>query len=119
MTLQDLNRQYYELYGELYQARALLPEKQYKLTAEALLQAYSDDLELCMLRSEIATGRERFELRFRSKNWLPRRRFVFFNNAMAKRLLKTFEADLQQEFKRMDAASVPMSAETLPANKKK
>lgn len=52
MTLQELNREYFELYGELYNARTLLPPKQYKATVEALQKAYADDLERVLLVKE-------------------------------------------------------------------
>lgn len=117
MTLQELNREYFELYGELYQARGLLSEKQYKLTSDVLLQSYKDDIERCVLKRELETGRERFELRYRVRNWLPRKVLFFWWNATAKRLLKRYVAELKQELRRLDEESERKPAETLPVPK--
>lgn len=94
MTLQELNREYFELYGELYNARTLLPHKQYKSTVEALQKAYADDLERVLLTKELSIGRERFELRFQVHNWLPRRRFVLWWNKVAKALTRRYTQNL-------------------------
>ena len=102
MTLQELNREYFELYGELYNARTLLPNKQYKATVEALQKAYADDLERVLLMKELSVGRERFELRFQVHNWLPRRRFVLWWNKVAKALTRRYTAELIAELQRLE-----------------
>ena len=102
MTLQELNREYFELYGELYNARTLLPHKQYKATVEALQKAYADDLERVLLTKELSIGRERFELRFQVHNWLPRRRFVLWWNKVAKALTRRYTAELTAELQRLE-----------------
>lgn len=102
MKLRELNNEYFELYGDLYQARALLSDKQYKLTSEALLTAYKEDLEVCVQEKALAVGKERFELRFKVRNWLPCRRFVVFWNRMARKLLKKYLAEFQAELERLD-----------------
>lgn len=102
MTLQELNREYFGLYGELYNARTLLPHKQYKATVEALQKAYADDLERVLLTKELSIGRERFELRFQVHNWLPRRRFVLWWNKVAKALTRRYTAELTAELQRLE-----------------
>lgn len=102
MKLRELNNEYFELYGDLYQARALLSEKQYKMTSEALLAAYKEDLEVCVQEKALAVGKERFELRYKVRNWLPRRRFVVFWNRMARKLLKKYLAEFQAELERLE-----------------
>ena len=102
MTLQELNREYFELYGELYNARTLLPHKQYKATVEALQKAYADDLERVLLTKELSIGRERFELRFQVHNWLPRRRIVLWWNKVAKALTRRYTAELTAELQRLE-----------------
>ena len=122
MTLQELNNTYFELYGDLYEARSLLSDKQYKITSEALLESYKDDLEVCLQQKALAVGRERFELRFKVRNWLPRRVFLFWNNKVAKQLLKTYVADFEAELKRLEENAIPPitpasssdTAQTLP-----
>ena len=102
MTLQELNREYYEIYGDLYNARSLLPPKQYKAITEALQRAYADDLERVLLVKELSVGRERFELRFQACNWLPRRRFVLWWNKVAKALTRRYTAELTAELQRLE-----------------
>lgn len=102
MTLQELNREYYEIYGDLYNARSLLPPKQYKAITEALQRAYADDLERVLLTKELSVGRKRFELRFKAHNWLPRRKCLFWWNPVAKLLGKRFIAQLTAELERLE-----------------
>lgn len=110
MTLKELNNKYFELYGDLYQARALLTDKQYKLTAEALLMSYKDDLDVCFAEKALAVGRERFELKYKVRNWLPHRVFVFWHNKIGKKLLKKYLADFEAELLRLDEATTVVSA---------
>lgn len=110
MNLRDLNNQYFELYGDLYQARALLSDKQYKLTSDALLSAYKDDLEVCIEEKALAVGRERYELKFKVRNWLPRKKFLFFNNRIARTLLKRYLADFTAELARLQKETGALSA---------
>ncbi len=123
MKLRELNNEYFELYGDLYQARALLSDKQYKLTSEALLTSYKEDLEVCVQEKALAVGKERYELRYKVRNWLPRKRFLFFNNRIAKTLLKKYLADFEAELRRLEnetnAASEAQQAESsnLPAQR--
>lgn len=107
MTLKELNNKYFELYGELYQSRSLLTDKQYKLTADALLDAYKYDLEVCTAEKMLKVGRELYELKFKVRNWLPHRVFLFFNNKIAKKLLKKYLVDFKKELERIDAGIVP------------
>ena len=120
MTLQELNREYFELYGELYNARTLLPPKQYKATVEALQKAYADDLERVLLTKELSVGRERFELRFQVHNWLPRRRFVLWWNKVAKALTRRYTAELTAELQRLETeaqkAEIAIDTEAVEKN---
>lgn len=120
MTLQELNREYFELYGELYNARTLLPNKQYKATVEALQKAYADDLERVLLVKELSVGRERFELRFQVHNWLPRRRFVLWWNKVAKALTRRYTAELIAELQRLETeaqkAEIAIDTEAVEKN---
>lgn len=110
MNLRDLNNEYFELYGDLYQARALLTDKQYKMTADALLSSYKEDLEVSIMEKSLAVGRERFELRYKVRNWLPHRFLFFFWNKLAKRLLKQYLVDFEAELKRLEEATAPQPA---------
>ena len=107
MTLKELNDKYFALYGDLYQARGLLTERQYKLSAEALLMSYKEELDVLFAERALAVGRERFELKFKVRNWLPRRVFLFWNNKIAKKLLKTYMADFKAELKRLEEKAMP------------
>lgn len=120
MTLQELNREYYEIYGDLYNARSLLPPKQYKAITEALQKAYADDLERVLLVKELSVGRERFELRFQAYNWLPRRRFVLWWNKVAKALTRRYTAELTAELQRLETeaqkAEIAIDTEAVEKN---
>ena len=110
MTLKELNNKYFELYGDLYQARGLLTERQYKLSADALLTSYKEELDVLFAKRALLVGRERFELKFKVRNWLPRRVFLFWHNKIAKKLLKIYMVDFKAELNRLEEEAKPPSA---------
>lgn len=97
----DLNNHYFELFSDLDSCREVLPEKQYKEMADALMASYKRELEVIVGQKELETARDVFELRYRLKNYVPRRNFLFWNKvakAIRKECLREFEkylADLR------------------------
>ena len=77
----DLNDHYFSLFSDLDACRAVLPEKQYRVMSDALMEAYKRDLEVVVGQKQLDTARDVFELRFRLKNYVPRRSFLFWNKA--------------------------------------
>ncbi len=91
MTIEALNDKYFALYGELFYNRALLTEKQYDVITKALLQQYLEELDVCVTERLLEVGRDTFELKFKSRMYVPRRGFFGYNK-IAKRLLKQYKA---------------------------
>lgn len=93
MTIQELNSKYYALFNTLHNAAAYLPEKQYKAMSDVLMREYEQDVEDYLDEQAIAFGMQRFEQKFRVGVYLPRRRFLFWWNPVAKKLLKKYKAE--------------------------
>lgn len=102
MQINELNDKYYVLYGELYEAKAVLPVKQYETMCKALYEQYCRELEVVVGKINLETGRDVFELRFKLRNYIPRRRWFFRWNKIAKVLLKKFKAEFLKELNALD-----------------
>ena len=101
MRLEDLNVEYFRLFGELYYNRALLTEKQYAVMAKALQQQYLEDLDVSLTERILEVGVANFELKFKSRVYVPRRGFFGYNR-IAKRLLKQYKAKFLTELKKLE-----------------
>lgn len=111
MTLKELNEKYFELYSNLYAAQPYLPAKQFETMYKALFYDYCKELEVVVGEKELATGQSVFELRFRLSNYLPRR-FLFFRNKIAKRMIKQLKAEFMAELADMDKTTKDIKEET-------
>lgn len=92
MKLDDLNRKYFALYDELYHAQRFLTEKQFDVMSKTLQQQYSEELEVTLMEKAIDIGKNTFELRFKSRMYVPRRVWFCYNK-IAKKLLKQYQAE--------------------------
>ena len=110
MTLKELNEKYFELYSNLYAAQPYLPAKQFETMYKALFYDYCKELEVVVGEKELATGQSVFELRFRLSNYLPRR-FLFFRNKIAKRMIKQLKAEFMAELADMDKTTKDIKEE--------
>ena len=111
MTLKELNEKYFELYSNLYAAQPYLPAKQFETMYKALFYDYCKELEVVVGEKELATGQSVFELRFRLSNYLPRR-FLFFRNKIAKRMIKQLKAEFMAELADMEQTTKDIKEET-------
>ena len=110
MTLKELNEKYFELYSNLYAAQPYLPAKQFETMYKALFYDYCKELEVVVGEKELATGQSVFELRFRLSNYLPRR-FLFFRNKIAKRMIKQLKAEFMAELATMEQTTKDIKEE--------
>ena len=110
MTLKELNEKYFELYSNLYAAQPYLPAKQFETMYKALFYDYCKELEVVVGEKELATGQSVFELRFRLSNYLPRR-FLFFRNKIAKRMIKQLKAEFMAELAAMEQTTKDIKEE--------
>lgn len=101
MTIEDLHDKYFALYGDLFYNRGLLTEKQLDVMSKTLLQQYLEDLEVCLMERILEVGVKNFELKFKSRVYVPRRGFFGYNR-IAKRLLKQYKADFLTEIKKLE-----------------
>lgn len=118
MRIDELNNKYFELYSDLYAAQPVLPAKQFEAMSKALSAEYGKELEVVVGQKALEAGRSVFELRFKLKNYLPRRRLFFWWNKTAKALLNRYKAEFAAELERLlvtEAAERETTEETLPA----
>lgn len=101
MRIDELNNKYFELYSDLYAAHPVLPEKQFEAMSKALSAEYAKELEVTVGQKALGVGKSVFELRFKLKNYLPRRRLFFWWNKTAKMLLKQYKMEFAEELKRL------------------
>lgn len=94
MTLREINNKYYELYGDLNNARAFLPPKQLEETASVLLKQYREEVATLLDVQFVETAVNRFSLKYRVRMYAPRRLFLRWNK-VAKKLLKQYTADFE------------------------
>ncbi len=94
MDLNQLNQKYYYLFNDLFDASPALPERHYNTVAKILEQQYIEELDICLTENILEVGVKNFELKFRAKNYLPRRVWLRWNK-MAKALLSDYKADFK------------------------
>lgn len=93
--LAKLNEKYYLLFNDLSDAAPALPERQYDLVAKILQQQYLEELDICLTENMLDVGVRNFELKFKAKNYLPRRAFLRWNK-MAKALLRDYKVAFKE-----------------------
>lgn len=90
-----LNKTYYDLFGDLYVNRELLPDRQYKVMAAALMDGYQRQLKALVGRNILETAQEVFDLNFRLKHHVPHG-FWIFRNPVARMYRKACKAALAE-----------------------
>ena len=70
MELAKLNKKYYYLFNDLFDASPALPERHYNTVAKVLEQQYLEELDICLTEIALSVGVKNFELKFRAKNYL-------------------------------------------------
>ena len=104
MTIEALNDKYFASYGVLFSNRSVLTEKQYDVMTKALLQQYLEELDVSVTERILEVGRDTFELKFKSKMYVPRRGFFGYNK-IAKRLLKQYKAEFLTALQALENAT--------------
>ena len=104
MTIEALNDKYFASYGDLFSNRSVLTEKQYDVMTKALLQQYLEELDVSVTERILEVGRDTFELKFKSKMYVPRRGFFGYNK-IAKRLLKQYKAEFLTALQALENAT--------------
>lgn len=118
----DINTRYCALYSDLYANRSVLPEQQYRTMVANLYDSYRREADVIVWQSILDTARERFELRYKLRNYVPRGAWIFANKTarrLQKACLKEFKEYLARlEVTEMDPippADPPEPQTTLPA----
>ncbi len=92
MNIEALHQRYYLLFNDLDEASPALPEQQYAAMAKVLQKLYFEDLETAMKERLLEVGVKEFELKYRTRNYVPRRSLLRWNR-MAKALLADYKAE--------------------------
>ena len=101
MSLEQLNVKYYDLFEQLNKARRFLTDRQSDVMAKVLQQQYLEELDVCLIERILEVGVANFELKFKSRVYVPRRGFFGYNR-IAKRLLKQYKAKFLTELKKLE-----------------
>ena len=111
MNVHELNTKYFEYYGDLFEAKPLLPEIQYEASKMSLYNDFCREAEIVVGERELEIGQYVFELRFKLRNYLPRRRFLRWNK-FAKKMLKRLKAEFLAEIAVMEKETNEIKEET-------
>lgn len=101
MSLEQLNVKYYDLFEQLNKARRFLTDRQFDVMAKVLQQQYLEELDVSLTERILEVGVANFELKFKSRVYVPRRGFFGYNR-IAKRLLKQYKAKFLTELKKLE-----------------
>ena len=93
--LKALNDRYYDLFGDLYVNRALLPDRQHREMTAALMSEYKRELEEKLGHAALRRANEAFVLKYRLRHELPRG-FWIFRNPVARMYRKACKAALAE-----------------------
>lgn len=109
--LRELNEQFFELYGRLYENDEFLTKEQSASMAKKLLAQYEREYSALCLREEIEQAREVYELRLKRARLIPRTwRGWFFRrkyNRAAFVCEQVVSMEVQEYFKKRLAAGKP------------
>lgn len=95
--IRALNVEFYKLYGELSENEEFLTRKQSDFMAQCLLKQYQIEFLKIAVAKEINDKSELFELKTKSKWYIPRR-FMFFSNKLAKIIAKDIKNQAHKDF---------------------
>ncbi len=115
MDIRELNKKYFEIYAELDEARAILPQKQFDVMYHALLDFYKKELDVSVGEWKLENTTDLFKLRFDLTNKLPRR-FLFWHNTIGKLLLKKYKQEFKQMLETVFPKTIPETNSVSPVN---
>lgn len=101
---QDINAQYCQLYSALYASRSVLPEQQYRTMVAHLFDAYRRDTDMIIWQSILDTAKQRYELRYKLRNYVPRGAWIFANKT-ARRMQRACVREFKQYLAGLEQAS--------------
>ncbi len=101
--LRELNEEYFELLGRVYENSEFLDEKIVNYITKQLFEKYKGELELLDMKNDIEFKQEFFTAKVRHGVKIPRRFFVF-KNKTAKVRLKDLSAEFRAWLKAQENA---------------
>lgn len=104
-SIKEINEAVFELYGNLYENKKFLTDKQYKFTCNCLFSQYQIEYRKYFLEKNIIDKTEIFNLKRKSKLHIPFS-FLFFSNRLARKLVKNIKKDFETYFKTLETPEV-------------
>ena len=78
-SVDELNKEYYALYGDFFENKDFMPAEQRDVMSKTLLKRYKRAYKLLEMKEELELAREEYELNLRMDQFIPRTwRFLFF-----------------------------------------
>ena len=98
--LRQLNSKFYELFGELFENKELMPNKAtYEYMAAKLFEQYKGEYEVLKVNSETIERPALYGALVRHNELVPRRRFLFFRNRAQKLIDAEAMAEIEKFFR--------------------
>ena len=92
-TLKNLNDEFFQLYGDIYENRTFLTDKQKSLMQEVLLEQYKIEFEKIFYKTVQEDKFILFCLKKRAKKKIPWVFLWLFKNKVAKAIIKRLEKE--------------------------
>lgn len=98
--LKKLNAKFYELFGELFESREIIPNKAiYEYLTAKLFEQYKAEYEVLKVKTETEEKPALYNAKLRHSQLVPRRRFFLFRNRAQKLIDEEVTTELEQLFR--------------------
>lgn len=98
--LKKLNAKFYELFGELFENREIIPNKgTYEYMAAKLFEQYKTEYEVLKVKTETEEKPALYNAKLRRSQLVPRRRFFLFRNRAQKLIDEEVTTELEKLFR--------------------
>lgn len=102
--LKKLNAKFYELFGELFESREIIPNKAiYEYLTAKLFEQYKAEYEVLKVKTETEEKPALYNAKLRHSQLVPRRRFLFFRNRAQKLIDEEVTTELEKLFREYKA----------------
>ncbi len=94
--LYDLMQKYFVMYSELFRMRSVVSPEEYKTFSKTLADAYKRELEFYNEGVLLDSAQARWERKERLARYVPRRKWIFWRNRVAKAIGRNVDRDFDR-----------------------
>ncbi len=94
--LYELMQKYFVMYSELFKMRSVVSPEEYKIFSKTLGDSYKRDLEFYNEGVLLDSAQARWERKERLMRYVPRRKWLFWRNRVAKAIGRNVDRDFER-----------------------